>query len=458
MNNVDPSCHQKDFTCDHWNRAQEGDPRQAHVPRNQYHGIDKVFSTTLPPAAIPSGASLTNSGMSNRNETSHSTVLQTPLPSFLPQQLVWPTMTRTMAVNPSSFYLTSMPGISPQSAFFIPMPVYGCAYPNNSSNSNSNSNFTNNIFHFAPHATASTQGGAYIMTQPLTLPPQTGMLTTQTLQSQSAMYSSMLPMSSNAFPNSRSQDKEDPYHSCLSLKTQACDDNTLMHETSLVGKEDSFLLLPPPACENSSHSRSVKHEPLESTQPEGEKYAATARSYHCFGNTASTEKKEHASPKAETAVAAAETASLSKPRRALSAYNLFFKDQREVMIRRQEEKDEEQQGKVPNSKKRCFGGGRRRRHGINFACMAREIAQLWKNVDPHLLSQYEVIAEKDKKRYQDEKEAYVQQRMNVMETTRKQLEATVSDLVRQKYLEKAASANSSEGNSSKEKKRKRVEQ
>jgi len=45
------------------------------------------------------------------------------------------------------------------------------------------------------------------------------------------------------------------------------------------------------------------------------------------------------------------------------------------------------------------------------------------------LSQYEVITEKDKKLYQDEKEMYVQQHMNVMETTREQLEATISDLV-----------------------------
>jgi len=39
---------------------------------------------------------------------------------------------------------------------------------------------------------------------------------------------------------------------------------------------------------------------------------------------------------------------VSKPRLALSAYNLFFKDQREVMIRRQEEKEIDQQGQVPN--------------------------------------------------------------------------------------------------------------
>jgi len=89
--------------------------------------------------------------------------------------------------------------------------------------------------------------------------------------------------------------------------------------------------------------------------------------------------------------------------------------------------------------------------------MAREIAQSWKNIDPHVLSHYQVIAEQDKERYEYQKEMYQQQCMNVMETARGQVEATVSDLVRQKYLERAASANSSKGIASKKKKRKRVE-
>jgi len=296
MNNLDPLCHQKDCTCDHWNQMQEGDPRQAHMPWNQYHGINKVFSPMLPPAAVPSSSTfISNSGMSSINDTSHSTVLQTS-PSFHLQHLVWPMMTSTMMMNPSSFYLTSMPGTSSQSAFFIPMPVYGCVFPNNNSGNN-NSNRNNNNFHSAPHATATTiQGGGYMIQSPI-LPPQLGMLNTQTSQSQLAIYSSMFPLSLNAFPNSTSQDKEDPYHSCLSLKIPDGGDNTSMHETSFFGNDDSFLL--PPACKSSSQSRSVNHEPLESLQQqEGQQYAAKAiRSYHCFEIEASTEKEEHPPPK-----------------------------------------------------------------------------------------------------------------------------------------------------------------
>ncbi len=221
----------------------------------------------------------------------------------------------------------------------------------------------------------------------------------------------------------------------------ARDDNTLKHETNVLEKDDSFLL--PQACQSLFQSRSVDQKPLESPQEEDVQFVATVRGYDCSNNASLTENVEQSSPPA-----AVERVLLSKPRRALSAYNLFFKDQRERMIRRQERKEEEEEeGQGWNSqkglKKRGRGSGRKRKHGIRFESMAREIAQLWKTVDPLVLSQYEVTAEKDKKRYQYEKEMYMQQRMSVMETTREQLEATVSDLVRQTYLEKVS--NSSEG-------------
>jgi len=119
--------------------------------------MNKSVSPMLPPAAIPSsGAFLTNAHMSSSNDTSLSTGLQTPSPCFLLQQLVWPMMTSTITTNPSSsVYLTSMLGMPSQPAFFIPMPLYGGAYPNNSSNCNSNN--TSNNFQFAAHATAATQ-------------------------------------------------------------------------------------------------------------------------------------------------------------------------------------------------------------------------------------------------------------------------------------------------------------
>jgi len=104
MNDGDPSCNQKkDLTCvknsmnDHCNRAEEDDHRQSKVHWNQYPGTNKAFSPTLP-ATVPSSSTfVSNSGMSSSNDTPFSTG-----PSFLPQQLVWLTMT-TMTMNPSFF-------------------------------------------------------------------------------------------------------------------------------------------------------------------------------------------------------------------------------------------------------------------------------------------------------------------------------------------------------------------
>jgi len=307
MNNVDPSYHQKDFTCvkstmnDHnWNRAQEGHRRQSQVPWNPYHGINEAVSPTLPAAISSNSTFISTAGMSSSNDTSHSTGLQNA-PCFLPQQLVWPTMTSTMAMTPSSFYLTSMPGIPSQPAFFIPMPVYDRSYPNNSDNdSSNNSNSNSNNFHFPPHV-AATQGSYDMIQPPMILPPQFGMVNTETLQIQSAMYSSsMLCLPSNAFPTN-SENKDDPYHACLSLKTQARDDNKskVKHETNLFGKDDSFLL-PPPVCRSSSQSRSVNHDATESSQQqEGEQYATVmaVKSYHCFGMQQRSRKQNSLPPK-----------------------------------------------------------------------------------------------------------------------------------------------------------------
>jgi len=424
-----------------WNQAQEGYHMQSHLHRNQYPGTNETFSPTLR-ADITGSAFTSNSGMSSRNDAPLSTRSQTPLPSFLPQELVWPTT--TMTINPPSFYPTSMPGIASQPTFLIPMPAHGCAYPNN------NGGY---FFSFPPTVTAA-QGGGYLIQPPMILPPQPVMVSAETSYSRSAVASSSMlrSSSSNAFPT-RFEGKNGTDHSCLSLKS-ARNSNALKYETNVFEKDDLFLL--PQACESSFQSRSANQEPLESPEEEEVQWVATTKSDLCSEDAASIDNEEHSSPKA----AAAEVILLNKPRRALSAYNLFFKDQRERMIRRQERKEEEEERQASNSqkgpKKRCRSSGKRRKHGIRFESMARDIAQLWKNVDPHVLSRYEVIAEKDKKRYQYEKEMYMQQRMNVMETTREQLEATVSDLVRQNYLEKAESANSPEGNASK-KKRKRVE-
>jgi hypothetical protein len=77
-----------------------------------------------------------------------------------------------------------------------------------------------------------------------------------------------------------------------------------------------------------------------------------------------------------------------KPKRPLSAYNLFFQNERKEILRAAPER---------------AGAKPRRSHGkIGFADLARNIAANWKSIDPESRSQLDKLAAKDKERYKKE--------------------------------------------------------
>jgi hypothetical protein len=77
-----------------------------------------------------------------------------------------------------------------------------------------------------------------------------------------------------------------------------------------------------------------------------------------------------------------------KPKRPLSAYNLFFQNERKVILQATPERAE---------------GKPRRSHGkIGFADLARNIAANWKSIDPESRSNFDKLAAKDKERYKIE--------------------------------------------------------
>jgi HMG-box domain len=81
---------------------------------------------------------------------------------------------------------------------------------------------------------------------------------------------------------------------------------------------------------------------------------------------------------------------IDKPKRALSAYNFFFKEEREKILRLTS---------PPSSKPR-------RSHGkIGFADLARTVAEKWKSLDQETMRLYEIKAAEDKFRYEREIEA-----------------------------------------------------
>lgn len=81
-----------------------------------------------------------------------------------------------------------------------------------------------------------------------------------------------------------------------------------------------------------------------------------------------------------------------KPKRPLSAYNLFFQEQRKILL-----------AKLPVRPQ----GAPRRSHGkLGFKEMARYIGHRWKTLDAATKHRFDVMAAKEKKRYAEEMLVY----------------------------------------------------
>lgn len=92
-----------------------------------------------------------------------------------------------------------------------------------------------------------------------------------------------------------------------------------------------------------------------------------------------------------------------KPKRPLSAYNIFFKEERARIL-----------DKIPESEKAGSGGDgktrkrKKRPHGkIGFENLAKVIGQRWQELTPEQVEYYKKKAEDDMKRYKDQMEEYL---------------------------------------------------
>jgi hypothetical protein len=91
-----------------------------------------------------------------------------------------------------------------------------------------------------------------------------------------------------------------------------------------------------------------------------------------------------------------------KPKRPLSAYNIFFKEERHRIL---QELPEQESKADPEA-----GGGRKRKkrpHGkIGFESLAKEIGRRWQDLNPEQAAYYKEKANGDMVRYKKEMEAY----------------------------------------------------
>lgn len=93
-----------------------------------------------------------------------------------------------------------------------------------------------------------------------------------------------------------------------------------------------------------------------------------------------------------------------KPKRPLSAYNLFFKDERKKILEsipaKPDDNDDELDAEGKKRKKPPHGK-------IGFENLAKIIGQRWQKLEPDRIEHYKKLAGKDMKRYKEQMEAFL---------------------------------------------------
>jgi hypothetical protein len=111
----------------------------------------------------------------------------------------------------------------------------------------------------------------------------------------------------------------------------------------------------------------------------------------------------------------ARSAQHCKPKRAISAYNIFFRDERARLLAEaaKEKKPEDKKDKKQEAKKQSDGSHEKIKPGtakiqglISFEQLGKKIGHEWRNIAPERKKYYVCLAKTDTERYKREKDEY----------------------------------------------------
>jgi len=122
-----------------------------------------------------------------------------------------------------------------------------------------------------------------------------------------------------------------------------------------------------------------------------------------------------------------------KPKRALTAYNLFFKEQRERIVS-ETRRQHVHAHVVGNGRDKREGGAKIQSCTIGFKEMGKIIGLQWKELDSEMRLVYEKRAKADTKRYNEELAEYTTNARNEREAKLASLQASVSEETKERYF------------------------
>jgi len=113
------------------------------------------------------------------------------------------------------------------------------------------------------------------------------------------------------------------------------------------------------------------------------------------------------------------------PKRPLSAYNLFFKDERERIKSARDAAEASPSSQADSESDTAASTSTKAKSGLGFAKLAQTIAKRWKELDPETRAPYEMQAAKDKERYDKEVAVWREEQRSKKDQAQKQATETL---------------------------------